>query len=134
MADFNNKNTNKKSYNNNNNNRPQNKKPYFGDNNKKNFSDNRKFDKDFDDKKSFDTPRKPRTPKTPPVARKPVFRPRGVEAPEFAGEVIEYKMSAALANTILKSDKTKRTPQEVLCEYVNTQCGLKGFCVRVSYF
>lgn len=131
MADFNNKNTNKKSYNNN---RPQNKKPYFGDNNnKKNFSDNRKFDKDFDDKKSFDTPRKPRTPKTP-ITRKPVFRPRGVEAPEFAGEVIEYKMSAVLADTILKSDKTKRTPQEVLCEYVNTQCGLKGFCVRVSYF
>lgn len=121
MADFNNKNTNKKSYNNN---RPQ---------SKKNFNDSRKFDKDFDDKKSFDTPRKPRTPKAP-VARKPVFRPRGVEAPEFAGEVIEYKMSAALADTILKSDKTKRAPQEVLCEYVNTQCGLKGFCVRVSYF
>ena len=138
MADFNNKNTNKKPYNGNGNTRPQNKKPYSGDN-KKNFNHNDRKnnnfkhddDKDFkkftpkSEKRSYPT-KKPAAPVKPSVPR--------VDVPDFAGEVIEYKMSAALADTILKADKTKRTPQEVLCDYVNTQCGLKGYCVRVSYF
>jgi hypothetical protein len=142
MADFNNKNTNKKPYNGNGNTRPQNKKPYSGDN-KKNFnhndrkSNNFKHDDDKDFKKFTPKSEKPsyptKKPANPAPARPSAPRPR-VDVPDFAGEVIEYKMSAALADTILKADKTKRTPQEVLCDYVNTQCGLKGFCVRVSYF
>lgn len=135
MAEFNNKNTNKKPYaksgSNDNRRGSYDKKPnYSGDKNvkefKKNYSDS---DKDY---------KKPYAGKKPvhqkPAAPAPVRRPRGVEAPDFAGEVIEYKMSAAMADTILKADKSKRPPQEVLCEYVNTQCGLKGYCVRVSYF
>ena len=142
MADFNNKNTNKKPYNGNGNTRPQNKKPYSGDN-KKNFNHNDRKNNNFkhDDDKDFKkfTPKseKPSYPTKKPTNPAPVRpsapRPR-VDVPDFAGEVIEYKMSAALADTILKADKTKRTPQEVLCDYVNTQCGLKGYCVRVSYF
>lgn len=140
MADFNNKNINKKPYTGNGNTRPQNKKPYSGDNNKKNFNqtdrkNNFKRDDDKDFKKFTPKSEKPSYPTKKPAApvRPSTPRPR-VDVPDFAGEVIEYKMSAALAETILKADKTKRAPQEVLCDYVNSQCGLKGFCVRVSYF
>ena len=73
------------------------------------------------------------TPRQNNTFKKPV-RARGVDAPEYTNEIIEYKMSAGMAAEILKADRTKRAPQEVLCEYVNTQCGLKGYCVRVSYF
>ena len=73
------------------------------------------------------------TPRQNNAFKKPV-RARGIDVPEYAKEVIEYKMSAGMAAEILKADRTKRAPQEVLCEYVNSQCGLKGFCVRVSYF
>ena len=132
MAEFT-KNTNKKPYakSNNSDNRRggSDKKPHYTDDkNKKNYY----FDKDCDDnsrdfRKSY---------KKPPIQqqRTPVHRPRGVEAPDDVIEVIEYKMSAALAETLLKADKSKRSPQEILCEYVNSQCGLKGYCVRVSYF
>lgn len=142
MADFNNKNTNKKPYNGNGNTHPQNKKSYSGDGNKKNFNhSDRKNSFKHDDDKGFKkfTPKseKPSYPTKKPANSAPAKyaapRPR-VDVPDFAGEVIEYKMSAAMADTILKADKTKRTPQEVLCNYVNTQFGLKGFCVRVSYF
>lgn len=109
-----------------------NKRNNHNNNNKKDYRNNDNFyDKDFNDNNY----RKPKAKK--PVYQRsanPVKRPKGIDAPDNTAEVIEYKMSAALAETILKSDKTKRTPQEVLCEYVNTQCGLKGFCVRVSYF
>ena len=136
MAEFNNKNTNKKPYakSGGNDNRRGNydkKTSYADDKNVKEFKKNY-FDKDWDD-----NPRDFRKPHKKPVIqqqRTPVHRPRGVEAPDGVIEVIEYKMSAALAETLLKADKSKRTPQEVLCEYVNTQCGLKGYCVRVSYF
>ena len=132
MAEFT-KNTNKKPYaksNNSDNHRGgYDKKPHYTDDkSKKNYY----FDKDCDDnsrdfRKSYK--------KTPiQQQRTPVHRPRGVEAPDDVSEVIEYKMSAALAETLLKADKSKRSPQEILCEYVNTQCGLKGYCVRVSYF
>ena len=140
MADFNNKNINKKPYTGNGNTHPQNKKPHSGDNNKKNFNqtdrkNNFKRDDDKDFKKFTPKGEKPSYPtkKSAAPVRPSTPRPR-VDVPDFAGEVIEYKMSAALAETILKADKTKRAPQEVLCDYVNTQCGLKGFCVRVSYF
>ena len=54
-----------------------------------------------------------------------------ITPPEVCGGLIEYKMPLAMAEDILKTDKTKRAPQEVLCDYVNTQCGLMGFCVKV---
>jgi hypothetical protein len=45
---------------------------------------------------------------------------------------VEYKMSAALANLIMKIHKgPKKNKQEVLVNYVNTQLGLKDKCVRV---
>ena len=40
-------------------------------------------------------------------------------------------MSKVMADEIIKADKTKKTPQEILCNYVNTQLGLKSFCVKV---
>lgn len=132
MAEFNNKKPYVKNYGNdnrhNNNKKPRN---YSENKDTKDFKRNY-FDKDYDEnprefRKSY---KKPAVPQN----RAPVNRPRGVEAPEGVIEVIEYKMAAGLAETILKMDKSKRSPQEVLCEYVNTQCGLKGYCVRVSYF
>ena len=54
-----------------------------------------------------------------------------VAPPEMCGGLIEYKMPAAMAEDILKNDKTRKAPQEVLCEYVNTQFGLLGYCVKV---
>ena len=40
-------------------------------------------------------------------------------------------MSKNMADEIIKASKSKKTPQEILCNYVNEQCGLKGFCVKV---
>ena len=73
MADFNNKNINKKPYNGNGNTRPQNKKPYSGDN-KKNFNHNDRKNNNFkhDDDKDFKkfTPKseKPSYPTKKPAA------------------------------------------------------------------
>jgi hypothetical protein len=48
---------------------------------------------------------------------------------------VEYTMTETLANNILLENKDKsRTPQEKLCEWVNENCSLMGYCVRVSYF
>jgi hypothetical protein len=55
----------------------------------------------------------------------------GIPAPEVHAGTIEYKMSKSMADEIIKAAKSKKTPQEILCDYVNTQCGLKGFCVKV---
>ena len=45
---------------------------------------------------------------------------------------VEYKMSAAMADHIMKTHKGhKKNKQEVLVNYVNTQLGLKDKCVRV---
>ena len=55
----------------------------------------------------------------------------GIKAPEVCAGTIEYKMSKGMADEIIKAAKSKKTPQEILCDYVNTQCGLKGFCVKV---
>ena len=54
-----------------------------------------------------------------------------IEAPEMCGRTFEYQMGRALAETIINDDKSRRHPQEVLCEYVNTQLGLMGYCVKV---
>ena len=106
MAEFNNKNTNKKPYaksgSNDNRRGSYDKKPnYSGDKNvkefKKNYSDS---DKDY---------KKPYAGKKPvqqkPATPAPVRRPRGVEAPDFAGEVIEYKMSAAGLEELKKAKR-----------------------------
>ena len=55
----------------------------------------------------------------------------GIKAPEVCAGTIEYKMSKIMADEIIKAAKSKKTPQEILCNYVNEQCGLKGFCVKV---
>ena len=51
--------------------------------------------------------------------------------PRIYRELVEFRMSKACADDILRdADKTK-SRQENLCEFVNTQYGLKGYCVRV---
>lgn len=55
----------------------------------------------------------------------------GIILPEFCGETIEYKMSKEMAEDIIREDKTKRPNQEILCEHVNSEFGLKGYCVNV---
>ena len=48
----------------------------------------------------------------------------------------EYKMSKEMAAEILKArkgDARKQNPQQYLCEYVNTQFGLRCPCSRVTY-
>ena len=48
------------------------------------------------------------------------------------GGSIEYKMSNEMARNIIKNHKgPKKRPQEILCDYVNSQMGLKGNCVKV---
>lgn len=46
-------------------------------------------------------------------------------------ELIEYKMSKEMAEDILRDAKGKGNPQEILCDHVNTQYYLKGYCVKV---
>ena len=45
---------------------------------------------------------------------------------------VEYQMSNALAEHIMKIHKgPKKNKQDILCNYVNSEMGLKGHCVRV---
>lgn len=47
---------------------------------------------------------------------------------------IEYKMSPATIKDLLTNRnklEEKVDPQKYLCDYVNEQCGLMGYCVRV---
>ena len=55
----------------------------------------------------------------------------GIPAPEVHAGTIEYKMSKTMADEIIKASKSKKAPQESLCNYVNSELGLKGFCVKV---
>lgn len=52
-----------------------------------------------------------------------------ITPPEVTAGLVEYKMSRLMAEEILRGKKAN--PQEVLCAYVNENCGLKGYCVRV---
>lgn len=57
-------------------------------------------------------------------------------APDVCAGTIEYKMGKLMAEELLKTAKGKSgklpaPPQKILCDYVNTQCGLKGYCVKV---
>ena len=54
-----------------------------------------------------------------------------VPAPDVCAGTVEYTMSKLMADEILKASKSNKTPQEVLCNYVNSECGLKGYCVKV---
>ena len=54
-----------------------------------------------------------------------------IPAPDVCAGTVEYKMSKTMADEIIKASKSKRRPQEILCDYVNTQCGLQGYCVKV---
>ena len=60
----------------------------------------------------------------------------GVKAPDICAGTIEYKMGKVMAEQILNDAKTKsgklpKPAQEILCDYVNRECGLKGYCVKV---
>jgi hypothetical protein len=56
---------------------------------------------------------------------------KGGSLSEKCGSV-EYTMSATMAQHILKTHKgPKKNKQDILCNYVNTQLGLKGNCVKV---
>lgn len=59
-----------------------------------------------------------------------------IPAPDVCAGTIEYKMGKLMAENILNDAKTKsgklpKPAQEILCDYVNRECGLKGFCVKV---
>ena len=59
-----------------------------------------------------------------------------IPAPEVCAGTIEYKMGKLMADEILKAAKSKsgklpKPPLDILCDYVNTQMGLRGFCVKV---
>ena len=59
-----------------------------------------------------------------------------LKAPDVCAGTIEYKMGKLMAEEILKAAKGKsgklpKPPQEILCDFVNTQMGLKGYCVKV---
>ena len=59
-----------------------------------------------------------------------------IPAPDVCAGTIEYKMGKLMAEEILKDAKGKhgklpKPAQEILCDYVNRECGLKGFCVKV---
>ena len=55
----------------------------------------------------------------------------GLEIPDVCNGYIEYKMSKTMAENILRDNKGKGNPQKALCDFVNTQMGIKGYCVRV---
>lgn len=54
-----------------------------------------------------------------------------LSAPEVNGGIVEYTMSKTMADEIIQASKSSKSPQEILCEYVNSQMGLKGYCVKV---
>ena len=63
-----------------------------------------------------------------------------IEFPAYtgrAGGYIEYLMPTAMAQTLL-DERTgadaKKDPQKYLCDFVNEQYNLLGYCVQVSFF
>ena len=65
-----------------------------------------------------------------------VKREAGITPPDVCAGIIEYKMGKVLAEQILNDAKTKsgklpKPAQEILCDFVNRECGLKSYCVRV---
>lgn len=55
-----------------------------------------------------------------------------IEEPEFHAGLLGYKMTQTLADILVNDKKNKgKDPQKVLCDYVNEELGLKGYCVKV---
>lgn len=55
-----------------------------------------------------------------------------IKAPDVNAGLVEYKMSRDMAENIIKTKKGNKTdPQTILCDFVNTFMGVKGYCVRV---
>ena len=79
----------------------------------------------------FDTTPAPQKKKQPrgtrlDMSNKPIDCPLGYEP-------IAYEMSSVLADNLIKNAKGNYTrAQEILCDYVNRERGLKGYCVRVQ--
>lgn len=56
-----------------------------------------------------------------------------IAAPDVSSTLVCYEMSKAMADTIVKNYKgSANRIQEILCDYVNRERGLKGYCVRVN--
>jgi hypothetical protein len=81
---------------------------------------------DFNEKKTKSNKRKTNRNKTVNFGGKTESQ---ITPPEVCGAILEYKMSRTLAEEIIKSNRSN--PQKALCDYVNSDCGLKGYCVRV---
>jgi len=47
------------------------------------------------------------------------------------GAPFEYKMNLASATDILRDCPSSIRPEQYLCDYVNNECGLIGWCQRV---
>lgn len=60
------------------------------------------------------------------MSNKPIDCPLGYDP-------IAYEMSSVLADNLIKNAKGNYTrAQEILCDYVNRERCLKGYCVRVQ--
>ena len=96
----------------------ENKKNYTKNNNKKNFNNKKKVYK------------KPNTHfANEQTAR--YFYPTA----SYAGKKqVEYRMpKATIIDLLINRSKLEQkiNPQKYLCDYVNNECGLMGYCVRV---
>jgi hypothetical protein len=96
--------------------------------NKKNGSFVKKPATNKNDNKVVNRNNKPQNGKNSarPAKKNPVVKEPKIELGTF-----EYKMGKIMADEITASTKGKVDAQEVLCEYVNSQLGLKGRCTRV---
>ena len=93
----------------------ENKKNYTKNNNKKNFNNNKK---------------KPNTH----VANEQTVRYLYPKDPYVGKEYVEYRMPKASIIDLLNNRnklEQKINPQKYLCDYVNNEYGLMGYCVRV---
>jgi hypothetical protein len=94
--------------------------------NKKNFTKNKKS---FN-KKNFNAKKKPNTHCANEQTAKYFYPKDATEGREF----VEYRMpKASIIDLLASRDKLemKMNPQKFLCDYVNNECGLMGYCVRV---
>lgn len=95
-----------------------NDKKNYNNNGKKNFN-NRNNNRNNDKLVAYNNPKRETIP-----------------APDVCAGTIEYQMSKVMADEILKAAKSKsgklpKPPLDILCDYVNSQMGLKGYCVKV---
>ena len=91
----------------------------FVKNDKRNTNNKRNFNNRNDVKPVYNNPKRETIP-----------------APEVCAGTIEYKMGKKMADEIINAAKSKngklpKPPLDILCDFVNTQMGLKGYCVKV---